>query len=656
MNIIEPKTLFIIYLTIAGVCLILMSSLWVQNRKRTPEIVFWLIDYALQFAGIFFVAFRDIFPPFFSLIAGELCIIGGTVILYIGLGHFARKSGAQIHNFAMLVIFTMLQIWFTYIDPGLTAVNICVSVSLIFISVQICWLMLSRAGASLRQFRLTGIIFAGYTITSAVYLTANIIMPRGNDLLQMSAVNSFIILSYLLLYVLLTFSLSLMVNSRLLADLEQELSSHRVIEEELGNSEDKFKKAFQISPDAIAISRLEDGIIIEVNDTFQYVTGHTKEDAVGKSTRSLRIWENENEYEEVAAELRAGKAVSGRLYRFRKKNGEIITGLFSTQTILLAGGKCILSSISDISRHLQTEEELRSHRRFLYEIIEHSGALICIKDLEGRYDLVNRAWERVTGLNRGEALGRTDEELFSKNDAETFRKNDIDVLDTGKSIEVEEELSRDDGKHFFISIKFPLISDAGAVSGVCSMATEITERKRAEEQIRHLATHDALTNLPGLRLSKDRLAMALSQTRRQKNSIAVMFADLDNFKGVNDALGHEAGDFVLTEVAARLLSCVRETDTVARIGGDEFLIIITGLNNADKSAMIAQKMINIVSQPFQYRGQDAHVGMSIGIAIVPDHGEEMNTLIRLADAAMYTIKKSGKNGYCFVNGETAGKI
>lgn len=182
---------------------------------------------------------------------------------------------------------------------------------------------------------------------------------------------------------------------------------------------------------------------------------------------------------------------------------------------------------------------------------------------------------------------------------------------------------------------------------MCGTHQDITTRKEAEEKIRHMATHDALTGLPGLRLAKDRLAMAMGQARRNQNLAAVMFIDLDGFKAVNDTLGHEAGDYVLRQVAQRLLACVREIDTVARVGGDEFLVVAAGLLAPENAGEIAEKILRNVTRPLECRGQQTRVGASIGIALYPLHAAEMEQLVKLADEAMYRIKNSGKNNFCY---------
>ncbi len=651
MNLIELKTLILIYIFTTFICLGVMAALWRQNRGHYPGISLWLADYVLQFIGITLVSFRDVLPPLVSLVAGNVIVIGGTVLLYEGLGRFTGKKVRRYHNYAMLAVFTAVHLVFTFARPSLPVRNINLSLALFFLCAQCAWLLLRGADSGLRQAtRPAGAVFALYCIVSILYVAATVAMPPGNEFWTSGTIPALALLSYMMLFILLTFSLSLMINRRLVSDVEREFAEKLRAGEELRISEEKFAKAFQTSPYAIAITRLEDGSLVEVNDAFLSITGYSREELAGKTSIDLNLWMNPKEREEVISEIGAGRPVTDRVFRFRKKSGELLTGLFSSQAIRLSAGPCIMSSIADITHRIRAEEDLKGHRRFLYDLIERSGNLICIKDRDGRYDLVNTAWEQKTGLNRGDVLGRTDEEIFPGETGQQFRRNDLEVMETGQTLEKEEVLEDAQGTRYFISIKFPLRDNNDVVTGLCGMITEITERKRAEERIRHLATHDALTGLPGLRLSKDRLAMALGQARRMQNSVAVMFIDLDNFKSVNDTLGHDAGDHVLIETARRLQSCVRETDTVARIGGDEFLVIVTGVTAPEDAGMVAEKIVAAVSTPVPFGGREALLGTSIGIALAPEHGEEMDSLIRLADEAMYRIKNSGKNGYCFVTG------
>ena len=174
--------------------------------------------------------------------------------------------------------------------------------------------------------------------------------------------------------------------------------------------------------------------------------------------------------------------------------------------------------------------------------------------------------------------------------------------------------------------------------------------KKAEKELEFLANHDVLTGLPSLRLGRDRLEQALVTARRNKENVAVMFLDLDGFKQVNDEHGHEAGDKVLKIVADRIRAEVREQDTVARIGGDEFLVVLRNMPKTDTLKKIASSMIDSVSQPVVFDHTSVAIGMSIGISLYPDNGDNVDELIRVADNTMYVVKSRGKKDYRFSPG------
>jgi diguanylate cyclase (GGDEF)-like protein/PAS domain S-box-containing protein len=182
---------------------------------------------------------------------------------------------------------------------------------------------------------------------------------------------------------------------------------------------------------------------------------------------------------------------------------------------------------------------------------------------------------------------------------------------------------------------------------VKQLQEQIEERKKVEAELDFLANHDALTGLPSLRLCKDRLERSLATARRNTQLTAVMFLDLDGFKVINDALGHETGDQVLIATAKRIQQEIRETDTVARIGGDEFIIILSNISEMPIVKTIAESLIKQISQPILVDRSDVAVSASIGIALYPDHGTTSNQLMRVADKAMYEVKKSGKNNFAF---------
>jgi len=188
-----------------------------------------------------------------------------------------------------------------------------------------------------------------------------------------------------------------------------------------------------------------------------------------------------------------------------------------------------------------------------------------------------------------------------------------------------------------------------------SIRTLLLEIKQQRDEIEHQAFHDPLTGLPTLQLASDRLEMAINSAKRNSRKCALMFIDLDGFKGINDTFGHEAGDAVLIEVANRLKDVVRISDTASRIGGDEFLVIFGEFEGRDQASETAQRIIRAVSRPIPYKEHQLSISCSIGIAIFPDHATDAHTLRRSADTAMYEVKRSGKNSFAFCADDKTGE-
>jgi diguanylate cyclase (GGDEF)-like protein/PAS domain S-box-containing protein len=274
------------------------------------------------------------------------------------------------------------------------------------------------------------------------------------------------------------------------------------------------------------------------------------------------------------------------------------------------------------------------------ELIEASPTGIMVTDLNAAIVAVNPAFSRITGFAAEEVVGKTPRLLASgRHRSGFYRRMWRTLVATGRwQGEVWNRRKNDQVYPQWLSI-FALRDNHGGVVRYAAMFTDITTRKYAEGQLRRLATHDGLTGLPNRALALDRLAQSLARARRSQTGVAVLYLDLDLFKQINDAWGHEAGDSVLREVAKRLKACVRRSDTVARLGGDEFLLVLSEAAERRGAEAVAAKVVRNLSRPVSVGESSCSVGVSIGISLYPQDGREAKELIRAADAAMYADKQ-----------------
>ena len=317
-------------------------------------------------------------------------------------------------------------------------------------------------------------------------------------------------------------------------------------------------------------------------------------------------------------------------------------------------------SISTALENARLYEALRrsdslSRARFaqLQAVYATAPVGLCFVDTDLRYVHINERLAELNGRLPDQHLGRTVGEVLPAELADLVVPYYRTVLDTGKAVEnVELKAIRGtaagDERHWLNSY-YPVTDPDGRIMGVNAVVQEITARKKMEEEIRHLANHDALTGLPNRRLFLELITLELAQARRHGSKMTVFFLDLDRFKNINDTLGHEAGDELLKQVADGLRSTVRSSDTVARIGGDEFNIIVADVTRAEDAADVARKIVEYFGRNFLIAGQELHITASLGISVFPDDSEEVESLLRFADIAMYHAKEKGGNNCQFYN-------
>ena len=299
----------------------------------------------------------------------------------------------------------------------------------------------------------------------------------------------------------------------------------------------------------------------------------------------------------------------------------------------------------------KTDEKTIVQKR-LDVLLDASPDLIWLKNTAGIYLFCNRAFERFFGAKELDIVGKSDYEFVDYKTADFFQTNDLIAMEAQTSMRNEEELTfKEDGySGLFETIKTPVFDDNGEIIGILGIARDITTRRESEAKIEKLEYFDALTDLPNKTLLNIRTVHDISIASRQREKLAILFLDFDHFKNINDTLGHAIGDELLVEIAKRLKVLVREEDTVSRQGGDEFVIVLPNVK-VDGAAHVAKKLLQAVELPITIKGHELVITASIGIAMYPDDGNDLETLFKSADAAMYLAKQNGRNNYCFFTAE-----
>jgi diguanylate cyclase (GGDEF)-like protein/PAS domain S-box-containing protein len=325
-----------------------------------------------------------------------------------------------------------------------------------------------------------------------------------------------------------------------------------------------------------------------------------------------------------------------------------------------------VTSITYQVAHMQ--EESKRSKEFLHEVINTIADPVFVKNEKRQWIILNEAYSQLVGYSQAELLEKSDYDVFSKYQADMFRSQDDLVFQTQQSFEHEEEFTNSQGNIYLISTKRSLHKDAAGNLYLVGVIRDITERRQKEEELRqaaaelhrsnaelrkqedrlrYLAYHDPLTSLPNRKFFEEQLEESLKWSQENNLLLGLLFIDLDGFKRINDTLGHEMGDRLLITVAKRLNHCLRGSDTVSRLGGDEFTVILPAIPKVEIVAKVAEKILLSVAEPIILGGEKANISASIGISIYPFNSQNSEILIKQADAAMYRAKHFGKSRYEF---------
>ncbi len=286
--------------------------------------------------------------------------------------------------------------------------------------------------------------------------------------------------------------------------------------------------------------------------------------------------------------------------------------------------------------------------RLAARVIEATSEAVLIADHEFRVTAINPAFTTITGYDADDIVGKIPHLEDSRAGDDPLYAQMWRAIEDHDQWEGEFWNRRKNGEEYAVRASISSIKDEdGKIQRYAALINDITERKQTDERIRFQANYDSLTGLPNRSLFLDQLDQAFDRVKRTNKKIALMFVDLDRFKWINDTLGHDAGDDLLLQVADRMKNCVRRVDTVARLGGDEFTIIMQDVDEEKHTRLVAEKVIEALSEPFRLKDKEANIGASIGISIGPSDAENTTTLLCNADLAMYAAKKAGRNTYKF---------
>lgn len=426
----------------------------------------------------------------------------------------------------------------------------------------------------------------------------------------------------------------------------QDITERRVEQSHTRATEKRWEVIFRNSPLPAFITDAETGQCLAANEAMLEWLGLGEEEVIGRTSVELKIWSGAYMREEI---------VCRTLERGYLRNFETITQrqdtprhlLINVECVELHARPCFLVQFVDITARKRLEATLR----LTATAVEQSAEAMVILDSAGAILTVNPAFTRITGYHSAGTVGqRLDALLHKPTDRhdERFFRQLVGQLTLKGHWEGEVWARRKSGEVFPELLSLSVIRDEhGQVVNHVAVFNDISDRKDYEERLKRLALHDGLTGLPNRSLLMEHLGQALARAQRNTTQVTVFFADLDRFKSVNDLFGHDVGDDLLKQVAARFRECVRASDLVARLGGDEFVVVLEDGSSRSDATLVAEKIVTAMAQPFTVDDQPLEVGVSVGISLYPEHAEDARRLLKLADEALYRVKQTGRNGYGF---------
>ncbi|PKM46800.1 MAG: hypothetical protein CVV03_04845 [Firmicutes bacterium HGW-Firmicutes-8] len=601
--------------TLTGTFFLTVVYWYIYTQYREKFMAIWAISWLIYTARLVFELSMQFVPDMrVLLVAQQLTSLISGVLLFWGTTIFVGRSMSRW----MVYLAALDGMWITFgIFTGLTRIWLnlptFVFIGLIFIWSGIVFLRSKEIGGLGQKF--TGWAFILWGIHKGNYPFIGQIswlVPWGYWFAAL---------------------LEFMVAFGALNVYFEKMKRHLVA------SEERFRLLAENAHDLIYRYRfLPDPGFEYVSPSVVSVLGYTPEEVYADPNSIYKVALPEDHHRLLPSTLANESSDETYIFQWRRKDEKMIW--VENRIVFMKDGDGKVTAMEGIARDI-TERKMAEDALKRYRLLsEHAGDIILFLRQDGQIIDVNDAAVKVYGYNRKELLGMSAYDLRAPETKSSLAENLLQAELMGILFETYHQ--RKDGSVFpvEISLQSTMFGDERVLFGI---VRDISERKKAEETINHLAYHDPLTDLPNRILFYDRLNMALAHARRNRQMVAVMFLDLDRFKYVNDMMGHAMGDHLLKDVASQLAKCVRSDDTVARIGGDEFTILLPEIGREEDAAKVAKKINEVLKKPWVINNHEFQITASIGIVLYPNDGEDAETLTKNADTAMYRAKEQGDN-------------